>query len=126
MVGNMRHKGFTFIELMVVLAIIAMLVSITMPRYFEGLEKSREAVLRENLSVMRKSIDHYYGDKNLYPPSLQSLVDERYLKFIPEDPLTEKADTWQTVMPPDNSNRVYDIHSGSPDTASNGTLYNTW
>ena len=126
MVGNMRHKGFTFIELMVVLAIIAMLVSIAMPRYFEGLEKSREAVLRENLSVMRKSIDHYYGDKNLYPPSLQSLVDERYLKFIPEDPLTEKADTWQTVMPPDNSNRVYDIHSGSPDTASNGTLYNTW
>ena len=126
MVASMKQKGFTFIELMVVLAIIAMLVSIAMPRYFEGLEKSREAVLRENLSVMRKAIDHYYGDKNLYPPSLQSLVDERYLKFIPEDPLTEQADTWQTVLPPDNSNRVYDVHSGSPDTASNGTLYNTW
>lgn len=126
MVANMKQKGFTFIELMVVLAIIAMLVSIAMPRYFEGLEKSREAVLRENLSVMRKAIDHYYGDKNAYPPSLQSLVDERYLKFIPEDPLTEQADTWQTVMPPDNSNRVYDVHSGSPDTASNGALYNTW
>ena len=121
-----KRKGFTFIELMVVLAIITMLVSIALPRYFQGLKKSQEAVLLEDLSVMRKAIDHYYGDKNSYPVSLQTLVDERYLKFIPEDPLTEKADTWQIVMPPDNTSRVYNVHSGSAEVATNGTLYNTW
>jgi general secretion pathway protein G len=125
--GNaMKQKAFTFIELMVVLAIIAMLVSIAMPRYFEGLKESKEAVLHEDLSVMRKAIDHYYADKNVYPPSLQVLVDERYLKFIPEDPLTERSDTWQTVLPPDNTNRLYDVHSGSTEIASDGVSYNAW
>lgn len=111
---------------MVVLAIIAMLVSIAMPRYFEGLKNSREAVLHEDLSVMRKAIDHYYGDKNTYPASLQTLVDERYLKYIPDDPLTDSAETWQIVLPPNNTNRVYDVRSGSSETAANGTSYNTW
>ncbi len=126
MVTQNKQNGFTFIELMAVLVMIAMLVSIALPRYFQGLKKSQEAVLQEDLSVMRKAIDHYYGDKNSYPSSLQALVDERYLKAIPEDPLTEKADTWQTVLPPDNTSRVYDVHSGSTEIAVNGTPYNTW
>lgn len=121
-----KSTGFTFIEIMVVMAIVAMLISIALPRYFEGLKRSQEAVLKEDLSVMRKAIDHYYADKNIYPANLQTLVDERYLKFIPEDPITTSADSWQIVMPPDNSNRVYDLHSGSAEVATDGTAYNTW
>ncbi len=121
-----KPAGFTFVELMVVMAIVAMLISIALPRYFEGLKRSREAVLKEDLSVMRKAIDHYYADKNVYPANLQILVDERYLKFIPEDPITTSMDTWQIVMPPDNSNRMYDLHSGSAEVATDGTTYNTW
>lgn len=119
-------RGFTFVELMVVMAIVAMLISIALPRYFEGLQRAREAVLMEDLNVMRKAIDHYHADKNAYPANLQALVSERYLKFIPEDPITNSNETWQIVLPPDNANQVYDIHSGSSETASNGTLYNAW
>ncbi len=121
-----KPRGFTLVELMVVMAIVAMLISIALPRYFEGLKRAREAVLQEDLNVMRKAIDHYHADKNAYPANLQSLVDERYLKFIPEDPITANNETWQTVLPPDNANQVYDVHSGSSETASNGTPYNTW
>jgi general secretion pathway protein G len=121
-----KPRGFTLIELMVVMVIIAMLISLALPRYFEGLKRAREAVLQEDLSVMRKAIDHYHADKNTYPTSLQALVTERYLQFIPEDPITNSAETWQTVMPPDKTNRVYDIRSGSTETASNGTPYNAW
>lgn len=119
-------RGFTFVELMVVMAIVAMLISIALPRYFEGLQRGREAVLMEDLNVMRKAIDHYHADKNAYPANLQVLVSERYLKFIPEDPITNSTETWQIVLPPDNANQVYDVHSGSSETASNGTLYNAW
>lgn len=119
-------KGFTLVELMVVMAMVALLVSIALPRYFAGLERSREAVLKEDLSTMRKAIDHYYADKNAYPATLEDLVAERYLKFIPEDPITTSTYTWQIVMPPDGSNRIYDLHSGSNEIASDGTAYNTW
>jgi general secretion pathway protein G len=126
--GSVKTKpaGFTLIELMVVMVIIAMLISLALPRYFEGLKRAREAVLEEDLNVMRKAIDHYHADKNIYPASLQTLVTERYLKFIPEDPITNSNETWQIELPPDNTNRVYDIHSGSTETASNGTPYNAW
>ena len=120
------HKGFTFIELMVVLVVIALLTSIALPHYFSGLKKSKEAVLREDLSVMRKAIDHYYADKNQYPASLQILVDEQYLKFIPPDPITERVDTWQTTPAPESRNQIVDVHSASIETASDGTVYNAW
>lgn len=125
-IKRLKPNGFTFVELMVVMAIVAMLISIALPRYFEGLQRSREVVLKEDLNVIRKAIDHYHADKNTYPANLQILVSERYLKFIPEDPITSSSETWQTVMPPDNSNQVYDLHSGSTETASDGTPYNTW
>lgn len=119
-------KGFTFIELMVVMAIIATIVAIAMPRYFEGLERTKETALKQNLKEMREAIDHYRADKGEYPASLQTLVSERYLRFIPEDPITEKADTWQIIAPPDHSYRVYDIASGATTVAADGTAYNTW
>lgn len=122
-----RHiKGFTLIELMVVMAIVATLLSVVMPRYFEGLKRSEETVLKEDLKEMRSAIDHYYEDKNTYPVSLDTLVVERYIKFIPVDPVTDSEETWQTVMPPDNTNKVYDVRSGSEETASDGTLYSSW
>ena len=121
-----KSRGFTLIELMVVMAIVALLIALALPRYFEGLKRAREAVLQEDLSVMRKAIDHYHADKNAYPANLQTLVTERYLQFIPEDPITNSAETWQVELPPDKANRVYDVRSGSTETASNGTPYNAW
>jgi general secretion pathway protein G len=119
-------RGFTFIELMVVMAIIATIIAIAMPRYFQGLERTKETALKQNLKEMRDAIDHYHADKGAYPANLQTLVSERYLRFIPEDPITEKADTWQIVLPPDHSGRVYDVASGATTVASDGTAFNTW
>ncbi len=123
---NPKHDGFTLIELMVVMAIVGTLLSVVVPRYFDGLKRSEETVLKKDLKEMRKAIDHYFEDKNTYPASLETLVTERYIKFIPEDPITGSNETWQTVIPPDKSNRVYDVRSGSAETASDGTLYNNW
>ena len=119
-------KAFTFIELMVVMAIVATIVAIVTPRYFQGLERTKETALKQNLKEMREAIDHYHADKGEYPANLQTLVLERYLRFIPEDPITEKADTWQITTPPDRSARVYDSASGAATIASDGTTYNTW
>lgn len=125
--GNIStHKGFTFIELMVVMAIIVTIIAIATPRYFQGLERTKETALKQNLKEMRDAIDHYHADKGVYPQTLQALVAERYLRFIPEDPTTEKVDTWQLTGAPDNSNRVYDIASGSTGFSSDGTAYNSW
>lgn len=121
-----QQAGFTFVELMVVMAITALLLSIALPRYFEGLKRAREAVLHADLATMRQAIDHYYADKGTYPNTLDSLVTQRYLRSIPDDPITERADTWQIVTPPDYSPRVYDIHSGSEELANDGTPYNSW
>jgi general secretion pathway protein G len=124
----MRKKltGFTFIELVMVMAMIALLVSVALPRYFEGQTRAKEAVLMDDLSTMRSAIEHYYADKGYYPSTLDDLVQERYLRFIPEDPITEQSDTWVVTTPPDLSTSVYDIHSGSDETSSHGTPYNSW
>lgn len=119
-------KAFTFIELMVVMAIVATIVAIVTPRYFQGLERTKETALKQNLKEMREAIDHYHADKGEYPANLQTLVLERYLRFIPEDPITEKADTWQITTPPDHSAHVYDVASGANIAASDGTAYNSW
>jgi len=135
--GNLAHRsscphrigwqlGFTFVELMAVLAITALLLSVALPRYFEGLKRAQEAVLLDDLATMRDAIDHFHADKGVYPDTLDSLVVQRYLKSIPDDPITERADTWQIVPPPDYSPRVYDIHSGSEEISSNGTPYSSW
>lgn len=120
------QRGFTFIELMVVMVVITLLLTIAVPRYFDGLQRSKEAILREDLATMRDAIDHYHADKGSYPPGLEALVEQRYLRFIPEDPITGSKETWQMVPLPDNSSGMYNIRSGSQEVAEDGTPYAAW
>jgi general secretion pathway protein G len=124
---NKKHTGFTLIELLVVMAIIATLLSIVAPRYFNSLEKAKEAVLRQDLGIMRNAIDQFYSDFGKYPIDLMELVDKRYLRRIPIDPLTESDQTWIEV-PPDSEEEtgVYDVHSGYSGRASDGSFYEEW
>lgn len=121
------RRGFTLVELMVVMAIIALLLSLALPRYFKHLETSRETILKEDLAVMRDVIDKYHGDRGHYPDSLEELVNARYLRAVPVDPITERSDTWQIVAPPsDETGAVYDVRSGAPGTAHDGSAYADW
>jgi general secretion pathway protein G len=119
--------GFTLVELLVVMAIIALLLTLAMPRYFNHLEHSRETILRQDLAVMRDAIDKFHGDRGRYPDSLDELVNARYLRSLPVDPVTERTDTWQTLTPPGGEpGTVYDIKSGAPGAARDGTPYASW
>lgn len=122
-----KKIGFTLIELMVVLAVIAILLTIAVPRYFSSLEKSREAVLQQNLALMRETLDKYYGDKGKYPDALDELVSNKYLRSVPVDPITDSAATWVSV-PPDlpEMGGVYDVKSGAQGVARDGTEYRNW
>ena len=123
----MKRAGFTLIELMVVLAIIATLLSIAAPRYVGSLERSKEAVLKEDLYQLRDAIGKYYGDKGRYPESLQALAAERYLRRVPVDPITDSSLTWLLVAPVDPESRgVFDVRSGAPGRASDGSAYFDW
>ena len=123
-----ERRGFTLIELLVVLAIMALMLTITVPRYLQHLERSKEAVLRENLNLTRSVIDRFYGDKGRYPKSLDELVDLRYLRTLPVDPLTESAETWVIVPVPGDgaTDGVYDLRSGAPGEDANGRPYGEW
>jgi len=121
-----KLKGFTFVEVMVVLAIVALLLTIALPRYFSGLERAKEAILHQDLMTMRNAIDNYHSDKGSYPYSLDTLVEQKYLRNIPVDPITEQANSWLTVPSPGYSIGVYDIHSGAEGIASDGTAYTDW
>jgi len=118
------NEGFTLIELLVVLAIVATLLTLTLPRYFTSVQRSKETVLRENLNVTRDAIGKYYADKGKYPESLEALATEKYLRKVPTDPITESATTW-VVVPPDDPKKgaVYDLKSGAQGKASDGTPY---
>ena len=123
----MRRLGFTLIELMVVMAIVATLLTLALPRYFGSLDKSKEAVLKENLFQMREAISRYYADKGKYPESLDGLAAEKYLRKVPLDPITESAATWLVVAPDDpQKSGVFDVKSGAPGTALDGTEFSTW
>jgi general secretion pathway protein G len=122
-----RQNGFTLIELLVVMAIIATLMTIAVPRYFSSLENSRETALRQSLSVMREALDHYYGDTGHYPESLEDMVTQRYLRSLPEDPVTGRNDMWVIVAPPEGvPGSVADIKSGSTGRARDGSLFGQW
>jgi general secretion pathway protein G len=113
--------GFTLIELLVVLAIIATLLTLVIPRYFGSVDRSKEVVLKQSLATVRDAIDKHFGDTGRYPDSLQELVDKRYIRSLPVDPVTESTTTWEIVPPADPAKGgVYDIHSGAPGLASNG------
>jgi general secretion pathway protein G len=123
----MRARGFTLIELLVVLAIIATLLTLTLPRFFTSVQKSKETVLKENLYVTRDAIGKYYADKGKYPDSIEALATEKYLRSPPVDPITESATTWIVVPPADLAKgAVYDLRSGAEGKASDGTAYSEW
>jgi len=108
------RRGFTLIELLVVLSIVALLLTLAVPRYFGSIDKSKEAVLRENLNQMREAISRYYADKGKYPDSLDALATEKYLRGVPLDPVTESDKTWIIVQPEDpQKGGVYDVKSGA-------------
>ncbi len=117
-----RGAGFTLIELIVVMAIIATLLTIALPRYFGSVERSKEVTLRQSLNVMRDAIDKFYADNDRYPEKLEDLVEKRYIRAIPVDPITESAATWVVVPVPGAmaQGAVYDVRSGAPGNASDG------
>lgn len=125
-------RGFTLIELMIVMTIIGILASIAAPTYQRSVIKAREAVLMENLYQMRRAIDAHFADRGKYPDSLQTLVDAKYLRGIPTDPFTNSADTWETVTPTPTlegevaEGGVEDVRSGSDLVGLNGTPYRDW
>lgn len=121
-------RGFTLIEMLVVLAILAMLLTIVSPRFMHMLQRAKETTLRHDLVTMRDAIDKFYNDKNRYPETLDELVERQYLKSVPPDPITERADTWVITLPPniDEQGSVFDVHSGSPLLAEDGTPYAVW
>ena len=131
---NGRRPGFTLIEMIIVFTLIGILVGLGLPQYQTAAKRAREAVLKEDLFQFRKLIDQYYLDKRTYPASLQTLVEEKYLRTIPVDPITNSATTWVEVREtpsPDElatlvSLGVIDVKSGSDKKALDNTLYNTW
>jgi general secretion pathway protein G len=124
---GMVKLGFTLIELLVVLAIIATLLTIALPRYFSSVERSKEAVLKENLFQLRDSISRYHADRGRYPETLETLAADRYLRKVPLDPITESAATWIVVPPQDlQQGAVYDVRSGAPGRGLDGSEYTQW
>lgn len=114
--------GFTLIELLVVMAIIAMLLSLAAPRYIGNVDRTKEAVLKENLASLRDVLDKHYADNGMYPATLEELVARRYLRRIPLDPYTESNATWILVSPEDpNKGAIFDVHSGAAGRSSDGT-----
>ena len=120
-------KGFTLIELMIVLAIVATLLSIAVPRYYSSIDRSKEAVLKENLYQMRDAIGKYHADKGKYPESLAALAADKYLRKLPLDPITDSDTTW-IVVPPEDPQKggVFDVRSGAQGKALDGTEFSTW
>ncbi|KQN50526.1 N-terminal cleavage protein [Serratia sp. Leaf50] len=118
------EKGFTLIELLVVMAIIAVLMSIAVPRYFQQTERAREVVLKHNINVLRLSLDDYLRDNGDYPDSLESLIDRQYLRQLPLDPITDKRTSW--VLKENEEGKIIDVHSGSPLKSTDGTEYAQW
>ena len=127
MTARPRTDGFTLIELMVVMAILALLVAIAAPPYFGKLERSRETALHQTLAVTREAIDQFYADNGKYPDDLGTLVSARYLRSLPYDPITESTATW-TLIPPEDAEKggVYDVRSGAEGIGRNGTPFQEW
>jgi general secretion pathway protein G len=126
------QRGFTLIEMLIVISIIMILASIAVPAYSRHIQHAREAVLREDLYSMRSAIDQYTQDKDKAPQSLDDLVTAGYMRALPRDPFTHASDTWQpasddTIMQlGQNGTGITDVHSGSNEMSSEGTAYSTW
>jgi general secretion pathway protein G len=129
---NPASSGFTLLELMIVMVVIGLLAAIAIPAYTTNIRHAKEAVLKEDLHVLRQSIDSYTVDKQKAPQSLDDLVQSGYVKTMPIDPFTHRSDTWMTVqadtlMSLDQTEAgIDDVHSGSQETAIDGTSYSSW
>jgi general secretion pathway protein G len=130
--GKRGWRGFTLIELMVVMAIISVLLAIAVPIYQKSIIRAKESVLRNNLFTLRSMIDEYTLDKQQAPQSLQDLVSEGYLRQVPQDPMTGSADTWKLTMEDTavggstSVPGIFDVHSGSDKVGLDGTPYSDW
>lgn len=124
-VGGWNAKGFTLIELMIVVSIVGILATIAVPSYQSSLIKARETVLRQDLFTLRELLDHHRADKGKYPPSLEALVTVGYLRTLPKDPFTNSSSSWQQIIEPTEGG-IFDVYSGSDFVGTNGTPYNQW
>ena len=122
-----RRAGFTLIELLVVMSIIALLLALAVPRYFQSVTRAKEAVLKQNLTLIRDALDKHYADTGAYPANMEALVAKRYLRKLPEDPVAESASSW-IVIPPDSPEKggVFDVKSGAPGNSLAGDAYSAW
>lgn len=121
------NKGFTLVELLVVLSILALLLTLAVPKYFTSIEKAKDATLKQDLNTLRESLDKYYADNGKYPNTLDDLIEHKYIRKLPVDPITEKTTTWIFTPPqPPLEGDIYDIHSGSKALAKDGTRYEDW
>lgn len=123
----MRSRGFTLIEVLVAMAIVALILTLVVPKYFGSVDRVREEVLREDLFVMRDAIDKFYADRQRYPAELQELVTEKYLRALPVDPFTKSSGTW-VVLPPEGEAEggVANVQSGAADLGRDGTAVKGW
>ncbi len=125
---QLQHKrGFTLIELLVVLGIVALLLTLAVPRFFPSIDSAKETILGDNLRNTRLVIDQYYADTGRYPDSLEQLVEKKYLRSLPVDPLTESTSTW-VLLPPEDASKgaLYSIKSGAPGNDRSGKPYAEW
>ena len=122
-----RRRGFTLIELLVVLAIVALMLTLAVPRYFPSIDKAKETILADNLRNTRDVIDQFYADRGRYPDSIEQLVEKKYLRSLPIDPITESTATW-VLIPPEDATKgaLYSIKSGAPGNGRNGKPYSEW
>ena len=129
---DLKKSGFTLVELLVVLSILALLLTLAVPRYFKNVERAKEATLRQDLNTIRDGIDKFYADNGKYPISLEELVEGRYINKLPIDPITESTSTW-VILPPEPNlagdlaeGDVYDVQSGATGKAEDGSNYSDW